>query len=145
MGREVRRVPKDWVHPTDANERLIPLFELREPIESLQAAWDQRKTAHDEKEMCCTFEEWAGPRPMAEDYMPWWPDEEKTHYQMYETCTEGTPISPVMAMPETLANWLSISGASVFGGQPATFKEWFAIINTEQVMIPVAPGFFTCP
>ena len=45
------------------------------------------------------------------------PIEERTHYQMYETCTEGTPISPVMETPENLARWLADNGASAFGGQ----------------------------
>ena len=27
MGREVRMVPKDWIHPKDRNGKYIPLFD----------------------------------------------------------------------------------------------------------------------
>lgn len=55
-----------------------------------------------EPERLASYEEYAGPRPDASDYMPDWPEAERTHYQMYENTSEGTPISPVMATPEDL-------------------------------------------
>lgn len=39
--------------------------------------------------------------------MPRWSAKKRTHLQMYETCSEGTPISPVMATAEELAHWLA--------------------------------------
>lgn len=62
-----------------------------------------------------TIEEWCGPRPVPEDYMPDWQEEERTHLQMYESTTEGTPISPIMATKEELARWLADTNASAFG------------------------------
>lgn len=38
--------------------------------------------------------------------MPQWPKHERTHVQMYEACTEGTPVSPVLESPEALRRWL---------------------------------------
>lgn len=51
------------------------------------------------------------------DYMPVWAEEEKTHIQMYETCSEGTPISPKFTKDKTeeLAKWLADNNASSFG------------------------------
>lgn len=70
--------------------------------------------------------DWFGVAPNQEDYMPEWPDEERTHYQMYETCSEGTPLSEPMETPEELARWLADTGASSFGSMTATYEQWLA-------------------
>jgi hypothetical protein len=61
--------------------------------------------------------------------MPQWPTEERTHWQMYETTSEGTPISPVMESPDALADWLATHKASAFAGMPATREQWLATIK----------------
>lgn len=76
-----------------------------------------------------TYEWWAGdvPRkPVPEDYMPDWPEAERTHWMMYEDTSEGTPISPAFATPEELARWLADNGASSFGDMTATYEQWLA-------------------
>ncbi len=83
---------------------------------------------------------WTGPRPMREDYMPDWPASERTHCQMYETCTEGTPISPVFASPEELARWLTDTGASAFGDMTATHEEWLAACRCGTVSAAIVDG-----
>lgn len=119
MGREVRRVPADWKHPKhDGN--YIPLhegyaedkaaFEKMFQEKGLQEALDYYGTAPDKA-----------------DYMPDWTEEEKTHYQMYEDTSEGTPISPPMETPEALARWLADNGASSFGKSTATYEQWLPI------------------
>jgi hypothetical protein len=50
-------------------------------------------------------------------------------WQCWETCSEGSPISPVFDTPEALAHWLADTGASAFGGMTATYDEWFAMIG----------------
>lgn len=47
-------------------------------------------------------------------------------YQMWETVSEGSPISPVFDSPEGLANWL----AQHEGG---TYEQWMATIDAEWV------------
>jgi len=139
MGREVRRVPKRWKHPKKEG-KYVPLFEgfaerLKNWkignkkwnegfVDDFNGEWKPRETSD------MTFEEWDGQKPKKEDYMPDFPPEQKTHYQMYETCTEGTPISPVMETPKELARWLTDNGASAFGEQTATYKEWLNTINS---------------
>ena len=61
--------------------------------------------------------------------MPDWPEAERTHYQMYESVTEGTPISPVMKSPETLARWLADNKASAGPYATATYDQWLAMIE----------------
>ncbi len=75
------------------------------------------------------FDDWDGPRPVAEDYMPDFAPGTATHLMMYETCSEGTPISPAFATPEELARWLADNGASAFGRMTATYEEWLATVK----------------
>jgi len=124
MGREVRKVPAHWDHPKDERGRHKPLypgdryeerrreFEEKLAAEGMQAAID-----------------WCGNPPNKEDYMPDWPDSEKTHLMMYEDTTEGTPISPAFKTPEELARWLADNNASAFGNSGATYEQWLATIG----------------
>jgi hypothetical protein len=140
MSREARRVPANWQHPTRNSTpgRFIPLYEggVEAPLarwEAENAAWeagthpDQLQYKDDTAGRA--FAEWYGDRPKAEQYMPAWPEGTATHWQMYETTTEGTPISPIMESPEALARWLADNGASAFADQRATYEQWLATIT----------------
>ena len=141
MGREVRKVPKDWKHPQAPTLRLsgyemdfIPLHGRSFAADA--AEWDQECAkwnagiypdyARDEHKSL-PYEKWDGERPEQNDYMPDWPASERTHFMMYETCTEGTPISPAFETPEELARWLADNGASSFGSSTATYEQWLPI------------------
>lgn len=50
-------------------------------------------------------------------------------WQMWETTSEGSPISPVCESPEALARWLVDNKASAFGGDGATYDQWLNMIN----------------
>lgn len=143
MGREVRRVPANWAHPYDMTEHRAVLRPLLDgDLAKLQAEWDVASAKWQEG-LCDdyhggweprgssrdyeTYEEWDGKRPVAEDYMPQWPESERTHYQMYETCSEGTPISPVCASPEELAHWLADNEASACGSIGASYEGWLRV------------------
>ncbi len=154
MGREVRRVPKNWVHPEDG-DGFIPLFggsfskDLAEWQEG-KRQWDRgfikdwRNGGWKPKDKdieCATFEEWDGTPPEEKDYMPDWPDAERTHWQMYECTSEGTPLSPVMDSPEKLARWLFKNNASAFADQTASYQDWLAMIRAgSSVSAIVIPG-----
>ena len=139
MGREVRRVPADWEHPKNG-DRYIPLYgrsysEAVKTWDEHNAKWNQGlrddwsggwKPLNGEEEVE-TYAEWNGNRPVEADYMPDWPESDRTHYQMYEDTTEGTPISPVFATPEELARWLADNVASAFAGQTASYDAWLRV------------------
>ena len=72
-----------------------------------------------------------GEAPNKNDYMPDWPDEQRTHYMMYENTSEGTPISPAFATPEELARWLVDNKASAFADQTASYEAWLNIARGE--------------
>ncbi|MDB5236909.1 MAG: hypothetical protein JWL88_11 [Parcubacteria group bacterium] len=101
MSREVRRVPAIWEHPKRVDGKYIPLLEA-DPED---------------------------PPEESDRHMPNWPVSERTHYQMYETTTEGKPISPVCETPEELARWLADNKASAFAGMPANYDHWLSMIN----------------
>jgi hypothetical protein len=119
MGREVRRVPATWEHPKDEQGRFIPMH---------QTYTDYTDYTEGEIEEGLR-EGWLKGEPpfYGQAVMPQWPEAERTHYQMYEDCTEGTPISPPMETPEALARWLADTGASSFGGMTASYEAWLRV------------------
>ena len=146
MGREVRTVPENWQHPhkgkhADGTLKYIPLFDgsrFQEQCDEwdlhckmwnngLKSDYNGGWKPLDGKEGVKTYEEWNGSRPVAKDYMPRWTENEKTHYMMYEACSEGTPISPAFATPEELARWLADTNASAFADIGASYEAWLRI------------------
>jgi len=81
MGREIRRVAKDWVHPKDEGDRSIPLL----PFNYMEKDSDP------------------------EDYMPEI-EPEHTAFQIYENVSEGTPVSPVFETEDEMKAWLIEKG-----------------------------------
>lgn len=49
-------------------------------------------------------------------------------WQMWETVSEGSPISPVFETPERLAAWLAETQASACGHETATYEQWLKMI-----------------
>mgnify|MGYP001604300772 CR=1 FL=1 len=121
MGREIRRVPKDWQHPKD--ERTGEYKPLLGSSYSEDAA-DFMKMANEKGLQEAV--DYHGDAPDRDDYMPEWPEAERTHLMMYEDTSEGTPISPAFETPEALARWLADNGASAFGSCTATYEEWLS-------------------
>jgi len=54
---------------------------------------------------------------------------EEYGWQMWETTSEGSPISPVCASPEELARWLTDNGASTFASMTADYEQWLNMIK----------------
>ena len=153
MGREVRKVPAGWAHPKYEDGCFRPLLagNYRAALDEWKmehkhwiAGWktaygsdpvgleddDGKWTAREGDSLTrMTFEEWHGSCPAEEHYMPEWPAEECKLLMMYETCSEGTPISPAMETPEELAMWLVDNQASAFGDQTASYEGWLRTIK----------------
>lgn len=139
MGRECRRVPADWVHPqrADGREGYQPMFDwsFKEQADNWLAncvLWSkgehEDQLSHPEyRAKYPYYWQWSGPPPDEEWHRPDWPNEIRTHYQMYEDTSEGTPISPVFATPEEVASWCVDNRASAFGRETATYEWWLAI------------------
>jgi len=128
MGREIRRVPPNWEHPKEnvynyrgaPEERYIPLYNSSY-IESLNdwikehTEWENgtHKTLVEEpeyKENYPHYASYGGNPPSIESYRPEWKSEEMTWYQVYETVSEGTPVTPPFETKEELVNYLVENG-----------------------------------
>jgi hypothetical protein len=117
--REVRRVPADWQHPKDAEGNDVPLFsefpyEPSEIPEGIAEGWLKNEPPHYGVPM-----------------MPTWPEGQATHFQMYETTSEGSPISPVFPKVEQLALWLAFNNIPTWADQTATYSQWLKIIEAS--------------
>lgn len=158
MGREVRRVPADWQHPKNdvPDHRLgmmVSRYKPLHPGEDYQPRvdeWDDECAkwkkgwrpdyCDDAESRAMTYEQWSGQRPHRDDYMPDWPVEQRTHYMMYETTSEGTPKSPAFATPEELARWLADTGASSFADMTATYEQWLRVARGGYACSAVVTG-----
>ena len=137
MSREVRRVKADWKHPStgfyhNGEINYVPLYDGSKYQREVDrwdeenAKWENKEYPSwaDEDDKKLTFTEWDGERPDAKDYMPVWADEEKTHFMLYETTTEGSPKSPAFETIEELARWLTDNQATTFGRMTTTYDRW---------------------
>jgi hypothetical protein len=107
MGREIRMVPPNWEHPKGElrNGKIdyLPMYD-KDPESKIEEwiagyrAWE--KEEHNGLE----YWEYAGGLDL-ECCRPKF-TEEPTWYQVYETVSEGTPITPPFATKEELINYL---------------------------------------
>ena len=150
MGRECRRVPLDWEHPKNERGSHVPLFNHENFADDV-ARWEEgqrewqrgnwvdsqgRVRPLDPPAQAETYAEFAGERPDPKDYMPLFRPEEAGAYRMYETTTEGTPISPAFETREALAEWL-VDHASLFGDRFASRDRWMEVIEESLNAIPL--------
>lgn len=119
MSREVRMVPKGYIHPMQTKDICVALLSgyKEDSVEFLHMANEEGLQEAVDYMGC----------PDQDNYMQEWPEDEKTHCMMFETTTEGTPISPAFETPEELAKWLYESGASAFGGSTGTYEGWLRV------------------
>lgn len=124
MGREIRRVPPNWQHPEKdypdyRNGRMErgyqPLYDkpFAPEMEEWYAEWKSwedgthpDRVAHGHY----TFWDWRGAPPDPHYYRPDWPEGTATWLQVYETVSEGTPVTPPFATPEELVEYLVTHG-----------------------------------
>jgi len=117
MGREIRNVPKNWEHPKDErNGNYIPLLDeyygdaIEEWIKN-HNLWLEGK--HPDQDTDYKFYADYENAPNIENYRTEkWADEEANCFQIYETVSEGAPVSPVFETLTDLENWLVESGHS---------------------------------
>lgn len=121
MSREIRRVPKGWEHPRNEKGQYIAMFD--EDYDSAAEEWtlsfslwakgehkDQLKDSGAGKKYK-HYWDWAGEPPDKESYRPRFVDP-ADHFQIYETVSEGTPISPVFENKTEIISWLVGKGYS---------------------------------
>jgi hypothetical protein len=127
MGREIRRVPPNWSHPTHMVLRwgprvgyrleleYVPMEDEHFPValakwEAAKAKWDAgERLSYAEDDPTYTFEEDEGPSPTPLTHRPY-SDDEATWFQLFQTVSEGSPVSPPFATLDELAAYLAEHG-----------------------------------
>jgi len=66
-------------------------------------------------------------------------------YQLWETCSEGSPITPVFASAELLADWCA-DNATIFADEKTSRENWLEMFIGEKnleagSLLVVTPGF----
>ena len=145
MGRELRKVPANWEHPKKDNGSYQPMHNefygdvLHEWIKENEE-WENGShpdlIAHPEyKEEYPFWAMYNGDCPnykyyQTKKYKP----EELTHIQLYETTTEGSPLSPIFKADELekLCEWAA-ENATTFASFKATKEQWFKMLSNDFV------------
>lgn len=121
MGREVRMVPPNWEHPKMeryGEMRPQPMYD--ENFDDVFAAWlenfdrARRGELSDLDKECYPrgLADWLqdeGRPPDPAYYRPW-KNEDATWVQVWQTVSEGSPVTPPFATPEELINYLVENG-----------------------------------
>lgn len=91
------------------------------------------------REVRCVPADWQHPQqdgiytPLSRLEMPACHDE-GVHLQMYETDSKGTPISPVMQQPQTLARWLADNNLPAYGNQTTSYEAWLLVCQGKAII-----------
>lgn len=131
MGREIRRVPPNWQHPKteQPNHQHEECYQpMRDQdAETAWADWQEEYAAwlageHDrviteygsasypKNEPYRAFCTWHGQPPDPKYYRPTWAEGSATWWQVYETVSEGTPVTPPFETAEELIDYLCTHG-----------------------------------
>jgi len=163
MGREIRMVPPNWEHPKRAyTDNYMPMHDrtfadaLAEYIENYDA-WKNK--THEDYDESISFGDYFGAIG-PDGYRPEF-KEEPTWYQVYETVSEGTPVTPPFETKEELVEYLvkkgtfwdqqrvrsgkqSNAGWDRQGAKQFAEYEWAmsGMITSEGIKRPGDKGFF---
>jgi len=127
MGRELRKVIPNWEHPKEQKynartgsyeDHFMPLYD--KSYEDAIAEWvrnyllwesgTHRDQLSGSAKGTKTYAEWDGDAPERKYYRPHWNESEATWWQVYETVSEGTPVTPSFATKEELVEYLVANG-----------------------------------
>lgn len=112
MGREIRMAPPNWEHPKDESGEYMSMYDkdydtaAQEWLDGL-AEWNKRP--ENGRCGCKYFWEYEGNPPDKDYYRPKF-TEEPTWCQVYQTVSEGTPVTPPFATKEELIDYLVAHG-----------------------------------
>lgn len=130
MGREIRRVPANWEHPKYTADNARDAWQ----IGKYKPLFDDHKKALEvfaadiQKMGLAEAIDYHGGGPQSDDYAQYG-DQPLDWYQVYETVSEGTPVSPPFATQDELINYLCTHGD--FWSQRRGYGPW-PRINAER-------------
>lgn len=130
----IRRVPKDFDWPIGV---IWPGFIISEPCGSIDdiAVKYYKKKRVSLEEKCVICRKWAqlAKIPLKENKCPDLSSLREPpkgrYYQLWNTTTEGHPMSPPLKTPEELARWLVENKVSSYGYTTASYETWLEFIK----------------
>lgn len=109
MGREIRKVPPNWSHPRDHKGNYISLLKGgNNQYESRLKEWKEDK-ANWSKEDIEEYGKFDENQPVKSNYTDY-NDVEPTWFQIYQTVSEGYPVSPPFETKAELVEYLITNG-----------------------------------
>lgn len=155
MGREIRRVPPNWEHPrqqcehspwsggcSDAKRNggqcYRPLFDRYFATAAKEwkdefAAWERgERPSYCSADPDTEFWEYQGAPPDRDSYRPAWAEGAATWFQVYETVSEGTPVTPPFPTKEALIEYLVTTG-DFWSDKPHSRAQAEAFVRDEYV------------
>ena len=144
MGREIRRVPPNWEHPKNDDGEYKSMHD--EEFDPALEAWlegyrlwkaGEHPEQKDEYWRDRNYWDWDGPPPDPENYRPAF-NAEPTWFQVYQTVSEGSPVTPPFATKEELVDYLVENGD--FWDQKRGHGGWQRKIAEEFVKREWAPS-----
>lgn len=123
MGREIRMVPVNYRHmKRNAYGHFQSMhnktFEQAcAEYDSEKAGWDRGERPEHAKDADYPYVDYAGERPDDPEYYRPWKDEEAVWFQVWETVSEGSPVTPAFASKAELVDYLTAHGDNLQGNQ----------------------------
>ena len=146
MGRELRKVPANWEHPKNDNGKYKPMYDefygdafaewLKNHNEWINGTHSDLIERPELKDKYPFYAMWSGNAPDVEYYQTKkYSEEELTHIQLYQTTSEGSPISPVFKADELekLCEWAS-ENATTFANFKTTKEQWMKMLGENLVI-----------
>lgn len=125
MSREIRRVPKDWEHPKKRNGSFQPMYDDDFATEAEKwisnfLLWQKGEHPEQDPNYKYYWEIDTPPDPLYYHSF----SSDPTHYQIYETVSEGTPVSPVFETEDQIYEWLIGRGVSEKAARNFVRDKW---------------------
>lgn len=108
MVSKIRKVPPDWEHPKDSAGQFVSLedYSYIELVKCYSQSVQDYIARLEADEAEVTLESWLDVEMIEPEYCrPDWPEETRTHFQIY-TEMAGIPISPVFKSIPSMLSWL---------------------------------------
>ncbi len=131
MGREIKRVPMDFDWPMN---KIWPPYLATMCTEEIRYAMGMSEDADIEElcEVCRRAAKWAGVSVLSHGCPEWKIQPPAGEgWQLWETVTEGSPVTPVFSTPEELASWLVKPGNDTSITRGTSYDQWLSMIKAR--------------
>lgn len=115
-----------------AGSDFVIYFKILEMV-GLKSEWDEKKEKREGDWGHCQVCKGKAMDPaVAKEYEAWkdYEPPKGVGWQLWETCSEGSPVSPVFPTPDELAGWCE-KNATIFAREKMSRAEWLKMFKAE--------------